>query len=95
MTAVLMAWPGGMVEFRRSLAASFLFRFFVDTALQLQPQAPAAVAWLTPEHASAAERFQRPASTGMQYYGKAGEADVVGQPERHRAADLQVPPLLS
>ena len=87
---------GGMVEFRRSLAASFLFRFFVDVALQLQAEAPgsAAVDWVTPAHASAAQRFHRPASMGMQYYGKAGETDVVGQPERHRAADLQARPCL-
>lgn len=28
--------PGGKVEFRRSLAASFLFKFFVHTSLKLE-----------------------------------------------------------
>ncbi|BDA44652.1 Xanthine dehydrogenase [Coccomyxa sp. Obi] len=82
--------PGGMVEFRRSLAASFLFRFVVDVALRLRAEAPEAGGWLPAGHESAAVRFERPPSRGIQYFSKAGDADVVGQPERHMAADLQV-----
>ncbi len=79
------------MEFRRSLAASFLFRFFVDVALRLRAEAPGAGGWLPPAHESAAARFERPPARGIQYFSKAGDADVVGQPERHLAADLQVP----
>lgn len=80
-----------MVEFRRSLAASFLFRFFVDVAVRLRANSPAAGSWLPTGHESAAARFERPPARGIQYFSKAGDAEVVGQPERHMAADLQVP----
>ncbi len=86
-----------MVEFRRSLAASFLFRFFADTAAALEADARedgggylAASAGLPEGHASAAVRFERPASRGVQIHGKPGEAAIVGAPVRHLAADLQV-----
>jgi xanthine dehydrogenase/oxidase len=84
---------GGMVEFRRSLAASFLFRFFVEVALKLEAEVPnycARGGWLPAGHESAAVRFERPPSQGMQYFTKVDEQDVVGQPSRHMAADLQV-----
>lgn len=79
------------MEFRRSLAASFLFRFVVDVALRLRAEAPEAGGWLPAGHESSAARFERPPSRGIQYFSKAGDADIVGQPERHMAADLQVP----
>lgn len=80
------------MEFRRSLAASFLFRFFVGVALRVSaPGNAAAGGWRPPPgHESAAARFERPPSRGIQYFSKAGDADVVGQPHRHMAADLQV-----
>ena len=34
--------------------------------------------------------FQRPPSAGLQYYSAVPGEDVVGQPYRHLAADLQV-----
>ncbi len=81
-----------MVEYRRSLAASFLFRFFVDVALKLEADNPGYKAgdWLREEDKSAAVHFERPASHGVQYFDKAGDQNVVGQPFRHMAADLQV-----
>ena len=79
------------MDFRRSLAASFLFRFVVEVALRLRKEAPEAGGWLPAGAESAAARFERPPSRGIQYFSKAGDADVVGQPERHMAADLQVP----
>ena len=81
-----------MVEYRRSLAASFLFRFFVDVALKLEADNPGCKAgdWLREEDKSAAVHFERPASRGVQYFDKAGDQNVVGQPFRHMAADLQV-----
>ena len=83
-----------MVEYRRSLAASFLFRFFVDVALQLEKGGSGYKAgdWLPPGHESAAVHFERPASQGVQYFNKVGEQDIVGQPVRHMAADLQARP---
>ena len=85
------------MEFRRSLAASFLFRFFADTAAALEADAAedgggyrAASSGLPEGHASAALRFERPASRGVQIHGKPGEAAILGAPVRHLAADLQV-----
>ena len=80
------------MEYRRSLAASFLFRFFVDVALKLEADNPGYKAgdWLREEDKSAAVHFERPASHGVQYFDKAGDQNVVGQPFRHMAADLQV-----
>lgn len=91
LLTLLRRAAGGMVEYRRSLAASFLFRFFVDVALKLEKDVSGYKAgdWLPAGHDSAAVHFERPASSGVQYYGKAGEQDVVGQPVRHMAADLQ------
>lgn len=83
-----------MVEYRRSLAASFLYRFFVDIALQLEAEGSGykAADWLPLGHESAAVHFERPASQGVQYFNKVGEQDVVGAPVRHMAADLQACP---
>jgi len=85
-----------MVEYRRSLAASFLFRFFVDIALKLEKAdlSYKAADWLPAGHESAAVHFERPASQGVQYFDKVGEQNIVGQPVRHMAADLQVWPHL-
>ena len=79
------------MEYRRSLAASFLYRFFVDIALQLEAEGSGykAADWLPVGHESAAVHFERPASQGVQYFNKVGEQDVVGAPVRHMAADLQ------
>lgn len=82
-----------MVEFRRSLTASFLFRFFVESALELEADAPGcfkALEGLPAGAESAARAFERPASKGMQFFTKVADGQVVGQPERHMAADLQV-----
>lgn len=75
-----------------SLAASFLFRFFVEVSYLLEADAPEfkASEALPPQYESAIRKFERPAPKGMQYYTKAEDGRVVGQPERHMAADLQV-----
>lgn len=82
------------MEYRRSLAASFLFRFFVDIALKLEKAdlSYKAADWLPSGHESAAVHFERPASQGVQYFDKVGEQNIVGQPVRHMAADLQAWP---
>ncbi len=83
---------GGMVEFRRSLASSFLFRFFVHVASQLEADQPGFQAIFPPTFKSAAVPFHRPPVQGLQYYSKVPGEAVVGQPTRHMAADLQVTP---
>ena len=83
---------GGMVEFRRSLASSFLFRFFVHVASQLEADQPGFQAIFPPTFKSAAVPFHRPPVQGLQYYSKVPGEAVVGQPTRHMAADLQVHP---
>ncbi|KAK9811378.1 hypothetical protein WJX72_002855 [[Myrmecia] bisecta] len=82
--------PGGMVEFRQSLAASFLFRFFMHVAIKLESDAAGYQAAIPPEFRSAVAKFERPASHGLQYYSQVPDQDIVGQPVRHLAADLQV-----
>lgn len=82
--------PGGMVEFRRSLAASFLFRFFVHVGSQLEADLPGWQNLFPPTFKSAAVPFERPPVQGLQYYSKVPGEAIVGQPTRHMAADLQV-----
>lgn len=77
------------MEFRRSLAASFLFRFFVHVASQLEVDLPAWQPLFPPSYRSAAVPFHRPPVQGLQYYSKVPGEAVVGQPTRHMAADLQ------
>lgn len=68
--------PGGQVEFRRALPPSFLFKFFVQTTIEMetrlkdQKDAPP-VPVLDPSTRSAATTFvtaPKPASTGRQEY---------------------------
>ena len=85
-----------MVEFRRSLVASFLFRFFIDTASRLQAACPSfSLANAFPpdqydESAADSRQYRRPTASGIQYFTAAENGAVVGAPERHMAADLQV-----
>ena len=79
-----------MVEFRRSLASSFLFRFFVHVASQLERDLPGFQPLFPDTYKSAAVPFQRPPVQGLQYWSKVPGEAVVGQPTRHMAADLQV-----
>lgn len=79
-----------MVEFRRSLAASFLFRFFVHVATQLEADVQGFQALFPDTYKSAAVPFHRPPVQGLQYWSKVPGEAVVGQPTRHMAADLQV-----
>ena len=89
--------PGGMVEYRRSLASSFLFKGLVFLATALETDAAAANAKAPPftlpfdeSYRSAVETYHRPPSKGLQYYSSVPNEDVVGQPYRHAAADMQV-----
>lgn len=86
--------PGGMHAFRNSLVASFLFKAYVAAALQLCAKLPhglqrSAMEWAT-DDASAVHEFERPPARGVQFYAEADPSEIVGQPVKHRAADLQV-----
>jgi hypothetical protein len=54
--------PGGMVEYRRALAASFFFKFFLKTCSQILPVA------IEDKERSAIQTKLRPASKGSQVY---------------------------
>jgi xanthine dehydrogenase/oxidase len=85
--------PGGMVEFRRSLAASFLFKGVLYAATALEADAPADSPFVLPfedSYRSAVQPYHRPSTCGLQYYSPVPDVDVVGQPYRHAAADMQV-----
>ena len=58
----------------------------------LQKDAPSfkAAESLPAEYESAVRKFVRPAPKGVQYFTKVEDGQVVGAPERHMAADLQV-----
>lgn len=85
-----------MVEFRRSLVSSFLFRFLLNTASLLaesSPSYPLADAFPRDRYddsATVASQYKRKVASGIQYFTKPENGAVVGAPERHMAADLQV-----
>jgi xanthine dehydrogenase/oxidase len=86
--------PGGMPEFRAALAASFLFKFVVHAALELEKDAAAAggapyAAPFPPKERCAAAPYARGPSSGVQVHAAAAFGDVLGAPARHAAADLQ------
>jgi xanthine dehydrogenase/oxidase len=60
-----------MVEFRRSLAASFLYRFFVRVATRLEADDPTYAVPFPESHRSAAAPYSRPPTRGLQYFTKA------------------------
>eukprot|EP00879_Flechtneria_rotunda_P007117 GHRR01007469.1.p1 GENE.GHRR01007469.1~~GHRR01007469.1.p1 ORF type:complete len:682 (+),score=243.05 GHRR01007469.1:3597-5642(+) len=87
--------PGGRSEYRNSLAASFLFKFFVHVTLAMKAQHPDTFTPQLPDdYASAATQFQRPPVQGVQFHHPVPEAAdgsaEVGKDYRHMSADLQV-----
>lgn len=86
--------PGGRPEYRNSLAASFLFKFFlrVSAALEEEGQAngEAAGGLLQARERSGAAPYHRPAVRGVQFFAKPRQGEEVGQDYRHMSADLQV-----
>ena len=86
--------PGGMVEFRRSLAASFLFKGVLYAATSLEADAPSDSPFVLPfedSYRSAVQPYHRPSPCGIQYFSPTENIDdIVGQPYRHAAADMQV-----
>lgn len=85
--------PGGMVEYRRSLAASFLFKSLIHAAVALESDAPAEQPFSYPypeRFRSVTQPYTRPLPHGLQYFSAVPDEEVVGQPHRHMAADIQV-----
>ena len=90
--------PGGRAEYRNSLAASFLFKFYVWASLQLEREGEGSAGKVgagfkadVPESfRSAAVEYHRPPVKGVQFFSKADESEVVGQDYRHMSADYQV-----
>eukprot|EP01025_Chloroclados_australasicus_P046435 TRINITY_DN5123_c0_g1_i6.p1 TRINITY_DN5123_c0_g1~~TRINITY_DN5123_c0_g1_i6.p1 ORF type:complete len:1400 (-),score=162.31 TRINITY_DN5123_c0_g1_i6:601-4416(-) len=85
--------PGGMAEYRNSLAAAFFFKFFVFVSLELEKRL-GSEKYQSPfpkEYKSAIDIYEREAAHGVQYFAEVkGENKWVGQAVNHRAADLQV-----
>eukprot|EP00878_Enallax_costatus_P021296 GHUV01022542.1.p1 GENE.GHUV01022542.1~~GHUV01022542.1.p1 ORF type:complete len:619 (+),score=146.78 GHUV01022542.1:134-1858(+) len=87
--------PGGRGEYRNSLSASFLFKFFVHVTLEMQKAHPDSFSLDLPsDYSSAAAVYQRPPVKGVQFHHPVptatdGSAEV-GKDYRHMSADLQV-----
>lgn len=85
--------PGGMCEFRRSLANSFVFKFYVDCCRRLEADGlvtdAVVAAGLNDADLSAADRFHRPFPSGAQYT-QVRDGSTVGQPTMHQSAEVQV-----
>uniref|UniRef100_A0A2P2KBD2 xanthine dehydrogenase n=1 Tax=Rhizophora mucronata TaxID=61149 RepID=A0A2P2KBD2_RHIMU len=81
--------PGGMVEFRKSLTLSFLFKFFLWVSHQIiwrdstRNDIPSC-------HLLALQQFLRPPIMGSQDYEIIKHRTSVGSPEVHLSARLQV-----
>lgn len=82
--------PGGMVEYRRSLAASFLFRFVVSSTACLAADVPTFSSAFPDDIGSVDVPYERPPARGLQYFDGVGSDDIVGKPFQHAAADMQV-----
>lgn len=81
--------PGGMVEFRRSLTYSFLFKFFLQTAYLLERDGNFSHG-LAASYRSAAAPYHRESSHGVQIFEKKAKGTSVGLPAVHASAELQV-----
>eukprot|EP00850_Spirogloea_muscicola_P006424 SM000030S11433 [mRNA] locus=s30:612063:618646:- [translate_table: standard] len=82
--------PGGMPEFRRSLAASFLFKAFVAASYDLEADAGWSSHGLPSSWRSAVAPLHRPPARGLQYYQIDEGGGPAGMPLVHMSADLQV-----
>ena len=82
------------MEFRRAMAASFFFRFFMHVTFELDAFKPGSCNLFPKNYRSGAIAHpHKPLSTGMQYFSKVPGDRVIGQPYRHAAAHVQVLPL--
>jgi len=83
--------PGGMAEFRKTLCASFLYKFYVHTCQRTSKEIENGKQALPPEENSATTVFERPVSVGRQTFQvNPSQRQAVGKPISHRSAYLQV-----
>lgn len=82
--------PGGMPEFRRSLATSFFFKLYVLLSGRLEKDAEGFKNEVPKSVRSAGRAYERPASRGAQYFDTGAENEVVGKPLVHASAETQV-----
>ncbi|XP_019862049.1 PREDICTED: xanthine dehydrogenase/oxidase-like [Amphimedon queenslandica] len=77
--------PGGMPDYRLSLALSFFYKFYLFVLQQYDPQS------ITPTKASATQPFSKPVSRGSQGFKKLPNSgnNKIGQPEMHLSAIIQ------
>jgi len=79
--------PGGMSEYRKTLCASFLYKFYIHVSHALAGGTSAVPA----SHLSAITQFHRPASKGQQNFQvNPSQRQAIGKPVSHRSAYLQV-----
>jgi xanthine dehydrogenase/oxidase len=82
--------PGGMVEYRRCLAASFLFKAVIMTCIELEKDDVTFMSPIDASLRSVASALDRPPPRGLQYVDRAEPSMVVGQPHSHKSAALHV-----
>jgi len=93
--------PGGMIEYRRTMSASFFFKFFLSVMKEATPEL------MDPADISATLDYKRPVSEGLQHYKETGTKIItdpsgqaitgpfdvengVGKATKHMAGDLHV-----
>ncbi|CAM6083475.1 unnamed protein product [Calypogeia fissa] len=81
--------PGGMVEFRKSLVTSFLFKFFLHVTYKLEQDAKFKHG-LPETYRSAVAPYERETPRGLQAFGIQELGTGVGHPLMHMSAELQV-----
>jgi len=86
--------PGGKIEYRRSLVASFLLKGLVHAANLLQADTNGSknrfVSPLDPKLMTVSRSFCREPSKGIQFFSTPDDGQVVGQPCQHASANAQV-----
>ncbi|NP_001280177.1 aldehyde oxidase 1-like [Anolis carolinensis] len=81
--------PGGKIEFRRTLIASFIFKFYLEVLQSLQMKCPSQGCSVPDNYASALESFHTKMPQNMQKFqdvepGQSAQ-DPVGHPMMHQA----------
>uniref|UniRef100_A0A3Q1HX01 Aldehyde oxidase 5 n=1 Tax=Acanthochromis polyacanthus TaxID=80966 RepID=A0A3Q1HX01_9TELE len=83
---------GGRAEYRKTLAVSFFFKFYMQVVLEMTERGVSGVA-LPPEYLSALKPFKNEVPQGQQSFQLVSEAqpcgDPVGRPSMHQSAFQQ------
>ncbi|XP_076442699.1 xanthine dehydrogenase/oxidase-like [Babylonia areolata] len=85
--------PGGVVEYRRSLAVSFFFKFYMTVLKQLHEQGVEGISPIPPRDRTAVDPPERGPSHGLQWFSLAPEVEspnsALRRPVVHRSAYKQ------